>query len=60
MGTVYHNENGNDKLDRSIFGKPTEAYGFSNNVRGLIGRPDYKKAVFVLDKANMTITIHVE
>lgn len=58
--TVYHDENDNNKLDKSIFGKPTEAYGFSNNARGLIGRPDYKKAAFVLDKAVMTVTIHVE
>ena len=58
--TVYHDENTNKKLDKSIFGKPTEAYGFSNNARGIIGSPDYKKAVFVLDKADMTVTIRVE
>lgn len=58
--TVYHDENGNDQLDKSMFGKPTEAYGFSNNARGLISSPDYKKAAFVLDKAEMTMKIHVE
>ena len=58
--TVYHDENGNGKLDKGLFGKPLELYGFSNNARGIISRPDYKKAAFVLDKADMTITIHVE
>ena len=58
--TVYHDENSNNKLDRSFFEKPTEAYGFSNNARGIISSPDYKKAAFVLDKADMTVMICVE
>jgi uncharacterized protein (DUF2141 family) len=58
--TVYHDENGNGKLDKGLFGKPLELYGFSNNARGIISRPDYKKAAFVLDKADITITIHVK
>jgi len=58
--TVYHDANGNNQLDKSIFGKPLEAYGFSNNARGIIGRPDYKKAVFTLEKAEMTMAISVE
>ena len=58
--TVYHDANGNNQLDKSIFGKPLEAYGFSNNVRSLIGRPDYKKAVFFLNRPELTINIHVE
>ena len=57
---VYHDENGNGQLDKSIFGKPIEAYGFSNNATAMFGRPDFKKAAFILDKAEMTITIHVE
>jgi uncharacterized protein (DUF2141 family) len=57
---VYHDENGNDRLDKSILGAPLELYGFSNNVRGIIGRPDYKRAAFILNKPEMTITIHVE
>jgi len=44
----------------SPFGKPVEAYGFSNNVRGLFGRPDYKKAAFVLNRSEMAVTISVE
>ena len=58
--TVYHDENGNGKLDKGLFGKPLELYGFSNNARGIFSRPDYKKAAFVLDKRDMTVRIIVE
>lgn len=36
----FHDENDNDKLDRAFSGFPTEAYGFSNDARGVFGPPD--------------------
>lgn len=57
---AYHDENGNDKLDKSFIGKPIELYGFSNNARGIISKPSYNDAAFDLDRADMTVTIHVE
>lgn len=39
---AFLDQNGNAKLDRNLFGVPTEAYGFSNNVRGKIGPPEYQ------------------
>ena len=33
----YHDENLNGKMDTNLVGKPTEGYGFSNNVIGKVG-----------------------
>ncbi len=57
---VFHDENGNNKLDKNLLGAPTEAYGFSNNARATFGPPDYKKAAFQFDKTDMTVTITVK
>lgn len=58
--SVYHDENGNGKLDKGLFSKPLELYGFSNNARGIFSRPEYEKAALMLDKPDMTVTIRVE
>ena len=57
---VFHDENGNFKLDKNLFGAPAEAYGFSNNARATFGPPDYKKAAFQFDHTGMTIRITVQ
>ena len=44
---VYHDENEDGELDSNFFGKPTEEFGFSNNVRGLFGPPSWDQARFV-------------
>jgi uncharacterized protein (DUF2141 family) len=46
---VYHDENKNGKLDKNLFGAPTEAYGFSNNVRETFSAPSFEEAKIVLD-----------
>ncbi len=56
---VYHDENGNDRLDTRMFGIPKERYGFSNNARGTVGPPDYSEARFVLDTADHAIAIEL-
>ena len=56
---VYHDENGNDQLDTRMFGIPAERYGFSNNVRGTLGPPDYSDARFALDTAKHAISIEL-
>ena len=40
---VFHDENGNSKLDKDILGVPTERYGFSNNARGRFGPPPFQQ-----------------
>jgi uncharacterized protein (DUF2141 family) len=42
----YHDENLNGKMDANMFGKPTEGYGFSNNVTGKSGPPPFEKWLF--------------
>lgn len=37
--SVFHDENGNGKLDKSLVGIPKEAYGASNNPRKRCGHP---------------------
>jgi uncharacterized protein (DUF2141 family) len=44
----YHDENLNGKMDTNMRGKPTEGYGFSNNVTGKFGPPHFEKWLFDL------------
>jgi len=46
---VLHDENGNQKLDRNIFGFPKEGFGFSNNVKAALSAPAWQKCSFTLD-----------
>ncbi|MBA4849541.1 DUF2141 domain-containing protein [Emticicia sp. BO119] len=50
---VFHDENDNRKLDTGMFGIPKEAWGMSNNVKAIMGPPDFKESLFWLkeDKA---------
>ncbi|HEV8632382.1 MAG TPA: DUF2141 domain-containing protein [Thermoanaerobaculia bacterium] len=56
---LYHDRNGNGKLDRSFLGKPLEPYGFSNNARGTRGAPDFEKVRFTLPAAGASLEIRV-
>jgi uncharacterized protein (DUF2141 family) len=42
--SCYHDENGNKKMDKNLFGIPTESYAFSNNARGTFGPPTFEKS----------------
>lgn len=41
---VYHDLNDNKQLDTNFFGIPKEPYGFSNDVMGTFGPPDFMSA----------------
>jgi uncharacterized protein (DUF2141 family) len=57
---AFHDENGNDDLDRGLFGIPTEGTGASNDARGFMGPPPYDGARFLLPPAPLCrITIHI-
>jgi uncharacterized protein (DUF2141 family) len=47
---IYHDENKNGKLDKNIFGVPTEKYAFSNNARGTFSSPSFSSASFSLNQ----------
>jgi uncharacterized protein (DUF2141 family) len=44
----YHDENLNQKMETNMVGKPTEGYGFSNNVTGKFSMPPFEKWIFSL------------
>ena len=52
----YHDQNENQKMDSNRFGIPMESYGHSNNVKGFMGPPDFKKTLFLVNK-NKTIQL---
>ena len=56
----YHDENLNQVMETNNFGKPTEGYGFSNNVTGTFGMPPFEKWLFSLreDKTIVLKTVY--
>jgi uncharacterized protein (DUF2141 family) len=44
----FHDENLNGNLEKNLVGKPTEGYGFSNNVVGKYSMPPFEKWLFEL------------
>lgn len=55
--SVFHDENGNNTLDRNMMGVPKESYGFSNNMRGKSGPPTYSMSRFSLQPETQTVRI---
>lgn len=45
--SLFHDENGNGKLDRSLM-MPREGYGFSRNAPVRMGPPSFASAAFTL------------
>ena len=56
---LYHDKNGNDKLDKNIVGVPKEPYGFSNNAKAELGLPPYEKVKFLFEAEAATLDIMV-
>jgi uncharacterized protein (DUF2141 family) len=54
---LFHDENGNGKLDKNALGVPTEPYGFSNNVRGFLGPPDFEEAIMEINAGDKAVRI---
>jgi len=51
---LFHDENGNDKMDRNMIGIPSEDYAFSNNATGNFGPADYEDAKFLFNKSGQS------
>lgn len=47
----FHDENNNGVLDTGLFGIPTEGIVASNEAKGFMGPPSFKKASFAFSKA---------
>lgn len=46
--SLIHDVNGNNTLDKTKMGIPTEGYAFSNNAMGAFGPPKFNRARFAL------------
>ena len=57
---LFHDENGNEKLDTNWMGIPKEPYGFSNDARGKFGPPGYEAAKFRFDSDGLTLQVTLE
>ena len=40
---AFHDENNNGELDKGVFGQPTEGWGVTNDARGFMSAPPFKK-----------------
>ena len=47
---LFHDTNGDGKLNFNFFGIPKEGYGFSNNAWNMFSAPSFKQSAFVHDK----------
>ncbi len=56
--SMFHDENNNNKLDTNFLGIPKEAYGCSNNAKGIFGPPKWEDAKFQM--SNQTITQNIK
>lgn len=57
--SLFHDENDNDKIDKSFIGIPKEPYGFSNDVKGFMGPPSFEDTKIKLDEnKNIKIKLH--
>lgn len=55
--TIWHDENGDDKINTNAVGFPKEGRGVSNNVKGKFGPPRYADAKFELNSPEKKLSI---
>lgn len=53
---IYHDENGNGRMDRNAFGLPREGYGFSREARALLGVPSFERSRVTVLAGQVTAT----
>lgn len=58
--SVFHDIDGNGKLNSNLMGLPTEPYGFSNDARGTFGPPSFKEAAFSMGDQDITLQVQVK
>jgi uncharacterized protein (DUF2141 family) len=58
--SVWHDENGNGKMEKSFIGIPKEGMGVSNDAKGKMGPPKFKDAKFNVNTTAKTININVK
>jgi uncharacterized protein (DUF2141 family) len=58
--SAFHDADDDGDLDTNFLGVPKEAYGFSNDARARLGRPDFADAAFRFAAPRDTIRFKVE
>lgn len=56
---IYHDENNDEVFNRSKIGLPTEGFGFSNNVRPLLGAPSLKSVLIDVPAGDTAIGVRL-
>jgi uncharacterized protein (DUF2141 family) len=56
---VYHDEDSNRHLKRTLIGLPAEGYAFSNNPHSLLGLPSYRSVAFSAKDTVTPVLLHI-
>ena len=54
---LYHDENANEKFDRTVIGPAGEGYGFSNNPGTLAGLPSFRSVRLNIPRSGLTTRV---
>ncbi len=54
---LFHDANGNGRMDSNAMGIPSEDHAFSNNARGTMGPPSYEQVKFSLPAEGAVATV---
>ena len=57
---LFHDTNGDGKLNTNILGIPKEGYGVSNNVRNLFSAPSFEESSFRHGKSKTSLSITIQ
>jgi uncharacterized protein (DUF2141 family) len=57
---LYHDENANQKFDRTGIGFPAEGYGFSNNPATLAGLPSFRSVRLNIPRAGLSTRVQMK
>ncbi|MBA3056240.1 MAG: DUF2141 domain-containing protein [Sphingomonadales bacterium] len=57
---IYHDENANEKIDRSALGLPEEGFGFSNNPSTLAGLPAFRSVRLSIPRSGLVTRIRLK
>jgi uncharacterized protein (DUF2141 family) len=57
---LYHDENANQKFDRTGIGFPAEGFGFSNNPATLAGLPSFRSVRLNVSRAGLTTRVQMK
>ena len=56
---TYHDENGNGRVDRTMFGIPAEGYGFSRDAVADRGPPSFDAAMEAIPRAGRRLALNL-